>query len=220
MRKIIYIMLFAVLAQACSQHVADGQAEGFLQLNEIHVTSDVSVEPLGTRAVHDGLQVDIYRGDACLYSYAAADPVLDAPLPLPVGSYRLEAHSPDMLEPQDGTAGVATYSVSHDFEIKLDQTTTLPALQAMRTNVGVSVSYDPGMKETIKDVRCVVASSSGREVTISGFDNATVHYFELPSDKKLTYYIWCKNVDDEEFRSDTKTISVEGPKNHKISVAI
>ena len=62
-----------------------------------------------------------------------------------------------MLEPQDGTAGVATYSVSHDFEIKLDQTTTLPALQAMRTNVGVSVSYDPGMKETIKDVRCVVA---------------------------------------------------------------
>ena len=62
MRKIIYIMLFAVLAQACSQHVADGQAEGFLQLNEIHVASDVSVEPLGTRAVHDGLRLTFIGG--------------------------------------------------------------------------------------------------------------------------------------------------------------
>lgn len=221
MRKWIYILCLPLFLMACNQQAVEQISEGYLRVGKIEIMADQEVTPLQTRGVHESLQVDIYQGAVRVYSYAPGELVSDAPIALPVGQYTLVAHSVDMTEPGDGSCGVPLYSVSRDFEIQVDQTTTVDGLIALRVNAGVSVTYqDELFEQTMSEIQCVVQSPSGRTVTISGTKDNSIYYFSLPENGKFTYYIKCKNIDGEDFQTEPKETVVDQPKNYVIKVTL
>lgn len=215
MKKLISLLLFPLLLFSCQQSVIEDTMEGYLRVGDVELAAEEEVLPLDTRAIHEGLQLDIYQGSVCLYSYAADDPALSQTISLPVGTYTLVAHSVNMNEPSDGSAGAPCYSVSREFEIKEGLTTQVEGLVAERVNVGISVRCaDELFGQAMTEVSCVITSSSGRTVTVSAMDDPSVYYFSMPSDQKLTYTVRCKNVDGEEFTASSEDFPVEQPKNY------
>lgn len=209
-----FLCLLVPLLFSCSSLEDDLQTTGTLRVLPIEVKADVDVQPL-TRSVDESLQVDIMQGSTVVRSYDAGSSELDGLVTLPVGEYTLYVHTPDMSEAQDNVLGVPTYAVKRDFKIVADKTTTLGNLQATQANVGVLLQYqEDDFMECFTSLSCTVSSpSTGRSVIISGTDNHSLAYFNIPSDGKLQYTFIATNTDGETFQSPTKEIKVSVAKN-------
>ena len=200
--------------QACSSAGEELSAEGTLRVLPIEVKAEADVEPLSTRAVDEALQVDIMQGSTVIRTYDAGSSELDGLISLPVGNYTLYAHSPRMEEAANDEQGNPTYTVSRDFQIVADQTTTLGNLEATQSNVGILLQYQEQFMNLFTSLSCTLSSpTTGRSVTISGTDNRDLTYFHVPADGTLQYTFEATNQDGETFRSPAKTISVTEAKN-------
>ena len=200
--------------QACSSTGEELSAEGTLRVLPIEVKTEADVEPLSTRAVDEALQVDIMQGSTVIRTYDAGSSELNGLISLPVGNYTLYAHSPQMQEAANDEQGSPTYTVSRDFKIVADQTTTLGNLEATQSNVGVLLQYQEQFMDLFTSLSCTLSSpSTGRSVTISGPANRDLTYFHVPANGTLQYTFEATNQDGESFRSPVKTISVTEAKN-------
>lgn len=200
--------------QACSSTGEELSAEGTLRVLPIEVKTEADVEPLSTRAVDEALQVDIMQGSTVIRTYDAGSSELNGLISLPVGNYTLYAHSPQMQEAANDEQGSPTYTVSRDFKIVADQTTTLGNLEATQSNVGVLLQYQEQFMDLFTSLSCTLSSpSTGRSVTISGTENRDLTYFYVPANGTLQYTFEATNQDGESFRSPVKTISVTEAKN-------
>ena len=200
--------------QACSSTGEELSAEGTLRVLPIEVKTEADVEPLSTRAVDEALQVDIMQGSTVIRTYDAGSSELNGLISLPVGNYTLYAHSPQMQEAANDELGSPTYTVSRDFKIVADQTTTLGNLEATQSNVGVLLQYQEQFMDLFTSLSCTLSSpSTGRSVTISGTENRDLPYFHVPANGTLQYTFEATNQDGESFRSPVKTISVTEAKN-------
>ena len=200
--------------QACSSTGEELSAEGTLRVLPIEVKTEADVEPLSTRAVDEALQVDIMQGSTVIRTYDAGSSELNGLISLPVGNYTLYAHSPQMQEAANDELGSPTYTVSRDFKIVADQTTTLGNLEATQSNVGVLLQYQEQFMDLFTSLSCTLSSpSTGRSVTISGTENRDLAYFHVPANGTLQYTFEATNQDGESFRSPVKTISITEAKN-------
>ena len=200
--------------QACSSTGEELSAEGTLRVLPIEVKTEADVEPLSTRAVDEALQVDIMQGSTVIRTYDAGSSELNGLISLPVGNYTLYAHSPQMQEAANDEQGSPTYTVSRDFKIVADQTTTLGNLEATQSNVGVLLQYQEQFMDLFTSLSCTLSSpSTGRSVTISGTENRDLTYFNVPANGTLQYTFEATNQDGESFRSPVKTISITEAKN-------
>lgn len=200
--------------QACSSTGEELSAEGTLRVLPIEVKTEADVEPLSTRAVDEALQVDIMQGSTVIRTFDAGSNELNGLISLPVGNYTLYAHSPQMQEAANDELGSPTYTVSRDFKIVADQTTTLGNLEATQSNVGVLLQYQEQFMDLFTSLSCTLSSpSTGRSVTISGTKNRDLTYFHVPANGTLQYTFEATNQDGESFRSPVKTISVTEAKN-------
>ena len=200
--------------QACSSTGEELSAEGTLRVLPIEVKTEADVEPLSTRAVDEALQVDIMQGSIVIRTYDAGSSELNGLISLPVGNYTLYAHSPQMQEAANDELGNPTYTVSRDFKIVADKTTTLGNLEATQSNVGVLLQYQEQFMDLFTSLSCTLSSpSTGRRVTISGTENRDLTYFHVPANGTLQYTFEATNQDGESFRSPVKTISVTEAKN-------
>lgn len=200
--------------QACSSTGEELSAEGTLRVLPIEVKTEADVEPLSTRAVDEALQVDIMQGSTVIRTYDAGSSELNGLISLPVGNYTLYAHSPQMQEAANDEQGSPTYTVSRDFKIVADQTTTLGNLEATQSNVGVLLQYQEQFMDLFTSLSCTLSSpSTGRSVTILGTENRDLTYFHVPANGTLQYTFEATNQDGESFRSPVKTISVTEAKN-------
>ena len=200
--------------QACSSTGEELSAEGTLRVLPIEVKTEADVEPLSTRAVDEALQVDIMQGSTVIRTYDAGSSELNGLISLPVGNYTLYAHSPQMQEAANDELGSPTYTVSRDFKIVADQTTTLGNLEATQSNVGVLLQYQEQFMDLFTSLSCTLSSpSTGRRVTISGTENRDLTYFHVPANGTLQYTFEATNQDGESFRSPVKTISITEAKN-------
>lgn len=200
--------------QACSSTGEELSAEGTLRVLPIEVKTEADVEPLSTRAVDEALRVDIMQGSTVIRTYDAGSSELNGLISLPVGNYTLYAHSPQMQEAANDEQGSPTYTVSRDFKIVADMTTTLGNLEATQSNVGVLLQYQEQFMDLFTSLSCTLSSpSTGRSVTISGTENRDLAYFHVPANGTLQYTFEATNQDGETFRSPVKTISVTEAKN-------
>lgn len=200
--------------QACSSTGEELSAEGTLRVLPIEVKTEADVEPLSTRAVDEALRVDIMQGSTVIRTYDAGSSELNGLIRLPVGNYTLYAHSPQMQEAANDELGSPTYTVSRDFKIVADMTTTLGNLEATQSNVGVLLQYQEQFMDLFTSLSCTLSSpSTGRSVTISGTENRALTYFHVPANGTLQYTFEATNQDGESFRSPVKTISVTEAKN-------
>lgn len=200
--------------QACSSTGEELSAEGTLRVLPIEVKTEADVEPLSTRAVDEALQVDIMQGSTVIRTYDAGSSELNGLISLPVGNYTLYAHSPQMQEAANDEQGNPTYTVSRDFKIVADKTTTLGNLEATQSNVGVLLQYQEQFMDLFTSLSCTLSSpSTGRSVTISGTENHDLTYFHVPANGTLQYTFEATNQDGESFRSPVKTISITEAKN-------
>ena len=200
--------------QACSSTGEELSAEGTLRVLPIEVKTEADVEPLSTRAVDETLQVDIMQGSTVIRTYDAGSSELNGLISLPVGNYTLYAHSPQMQEAANDEQGNPTYTVSRDFKIVADKTTTLGNLEATQSNVGVLLQYQEQFMDLFTSLSCTLSSpSTGRSVTISGTENRDLTYFHVPANGTLQYTFEATNQDGESFRSPVKTISITEAKN-------
>ena len=200
--------------QACSSTGEELSAEGTLRVLPIEVKTEADVEPLSTRAVDEALQVDIMQGSTVIRTYDAGSSELNGLISLPVGNYTLYAHSPQMQEAANDEQGNPTYTVSRDFKIVADKTTTLGNLEATQSNVGVLLQYQEQFMDLFTSLSCTLSSpSTGRRVTISGTENRDLTYFHVPANGTLQYTFEATNQDGESFRSPVKTISITEAKN-------
>lgn len=213
MKKVIlYIISMAfILASCITDNAIQLEAAGYLKINPIVIDTEVEVSPL-TRAVDDRLQIDIYSASTIIKSFQPGDPGLDELIKLPVGdNYRLVAHTPDMKEAENNVLGYTIYSVSHDFVIEKEQTTTISSLVAKQSNIGVSVSLNDEVFDTaFQTIECTIFSSSGRSVVI----DAKLHsqekaYFNVSEGTAIGYKIKFINNDDEAFESDVKQLPLD-----------
>ena len=172
--------------QACSSTGEELSAEGTLRVLPIEVKTEADVEPLSTRAVDEALQVDIMQGSTVIRTYDAGSSELNGLISLPVGNYTLYAHSPQMQEAANDEQGNPTYTVSRDFKIVADKTTTLGNLEATQSNVGVLLQYQEQFMDLFTSLSCTLSSpSTGRSVTISGTENRDLTYFHVPANGTL-----------------------------------
>ncbi len=213
MKKVIlYIISMAfILASCITDNAIQLEAAGYLKINPIVIDTEVEVSPL-TRAVDDRLQIDIYSASTIIKTFQPGDPGLDELIKLPVGdNYRLVAHTPDMKEAENNVLGYPIYSVSHDFVIEKEQTTTISSLVAKQSNIGVSVSLNDEVFDTaFQTIECTIFSSSGRSVVI----DAKLHsqekaYFNVSEGTAIGYKIKFINNDDEAFESDVKQLPLD-----------
>ena len=202
--------------QACSSTGEELSAEGTLRVLPIEVKTEADVEPLSTRAVDEALQVDIMQGSTVIRTYDAGSSELNGLISLPVGNYTLYAHSPQMQEAANDEQGNPTYTVSRDFKIVADKTTTLGNLEATQSNVGTVFRgwLEEAPMDLFTSLSCTLSSpSTGRSVTISGTENRDLTYFHVPANGTLQYTFEATNQDGESFRSPVKTISITEAKN-------
>lgn len=213
MKKVIlYIISMAfILASCITDNAIQLEAAGYLKINPIVIDTEVEVSPL-TRAVDDRLQIDIYSASTIIKSFQPGDPGLDELIKLPVGdNYRLVAHTPDIKEAENNALGYPIYSVSHDFVIEKEQTTTISSLVAKQSNIGISVSLNDEVFDTaFQTIECTIFSSSGRSVVI----DAKLHsqekaYFNVSEGTSIGYKIKFINNDDEAFESDVKQLPLD-----------
>lgn len=219
MKRIIYTLCLILALSSCSNQEETPDGYGFLQVSSFGIDTQADVLPL-KRSVDNRLQVDICQGASVIRTYDAGAPELDNPIPLPVGSYTLRAHTPgDMYEAADNEAGAPTYSVSTDFNITESNTTAIEPLTARQTNIGVRLQYpEEPFGTAFTKVTCTLTSSSGRTVTIEGIEHPEYTYFNLPPDGKIQYSVYVINTDNEGYTLGPKAFTVQDARNYRITL--
>lgn len=223
MKKVLIFLIATLAFAACtSNETLEVNSVGQLKINPILIDTGVEVSPL-TRAVDDRLQIDIYSASTIVKTFQPGDPGLDEQIKLPVGdNYKLVAHTPDMKEAENNVLGSPLYSVSHNFVIEKDQTTTISSLVAKQSNIGVSVSLNDELFDTaFQTIECTITSSSGRSVVVDAKQTQEKVYFNVSEGTVISYKIKFINNDGETYEYDVKQLSLgDEIKDYVISVEL
>ncbi len=212
---IFYLLLLMPLFFACTaEDLPSATNYGSLRIFPVEIETEAEIEPI-KRSVDSRLQVDIYQGSTIVRTYEAGSSELDGLIVLPVGSYTLTAHTPDMNEAANEESGSPTYLVNRDFKIEPDITTTLGNLVARQANIGINLQYTDELFTTgFMAISCTLTSpATGRTVTLQGTDNPGMTYFNVPASGKLQYTIQATNTDGEQFTYGPKDMEATGAGN-------
>lgn len=215
-----YLFAFCLLGACTTEdNLPEITAYGTLKILPIEIQTEAETEVV-KRSVDASLQVDILQGSTIVRTYEAGSTALNSTISLPVGSYTLIAHTPDMSEAADNMQGNATYSVSQAFQIQADLTTTLGNLTATQANIGIYLLYQDELFTTaFTSVCCTLRSpSTGRQVEITGVDNKNLTYFNIPESGLLEYSFSVTNADGETFESGVKTLETTTAKNYNLNI--
>ena len=206
MKKILSYLFIICLFISCKEdNLPEVNAYGQLEILPIEITTETDTEII-KRGVDSQLQIDILQSSTIIRTYEAGSTELNEKISLPVGDYTIIAHTPNMQEAANNIQGTPTYSVSKEFQIAANATTTIDNLTATQANIGISLDYqDELLTSAFTSVVCTLYSpSTGRTVDIT----------------ILQYSFKATNTDGETFTSDTRTIEITTAKNYTIQVQI
>lgn len=222
MKKILsYLFIICLFISCTEDNLPEVNAYGQLEILPIEITTETDTEII-KRGVDSQLQIDILQSSTIIRTYEAGSTELNEKISLPVGDYTIIAHTPNMQEAANNIQGTPTYSVSKEFQIAANATTTIDNLTATQANIGISLDYqDELLTSAFTSVVCTLYSpSTGRTVDITGTDNKNLTYFNVPDNEILQYSFKATNTDGETFTSDTRTIEITTAKNYTIQVQI
>lgn len=222
MKKILsYLFIICLFISCTEDNLPEVNAYGQLEILPIEITTETDTEII-KRGVDSQLQIDILQSSTIIRTYEAGSTELNEKISLPVGDYTIIAHTPNMQEAANNIQGTPTYSVSKEFQITANATTTIDNLTATQANIGISLDYqDELLTSAFTSVVCTLYSpSTGRIVDITGTDNKNLTYFNVPDNGILQYSFKATNTDGETFTSDTRTIEITTAKNYTIQVQI
>lgn len=222
MKKILsYLFIICLFISCTEDNLPEVNAYGQLEILPIEITTETDTEII-KRGVDSQLQIDILQSSTIIRTYEAGSTELNEKISLPVGDYTIIAHTPNMQEAANNIQGTPTYSVSKEFQIAANATTTIDNLTATQANIGISLDYqDELLTSAFTSVVCTLYSpSTGRTVDITGTDNKNLTYFNVPDNGILQYSFKATNTDGETFTSDTRTIEITTAKNYTIQVQI
>lgn len=217
-KKLIYLLFILLTGISCSDNLEQTNT-GYLKMPEISIDTDVEIQELSRSTVASDIQIDIYQGSTIIKTYLVGDPALNAPIVLPVGSYKLVAHTPNMKEAANQELGNPIYYAEGNFTVEADQTTVVEPLVAKQINIGIFLQFTDQLFNTaFTSITCRLQSSSGRTVDIDCQKITDIVYFNLFEEGNLQYTIQATNIDGEEFTLETKNITMEQPKNYYVVV--
>lgn len=217
-KKLIYLLFILLTGISCSDNLEQTNT-GYLKMPEISIDTDVEIQELSRSTVASDIQIDIYQGSTIIKTYLVGDPALNAPIVLPVGSYKLVAHTPNMKEAANQELGNPIYYAEGNFTVEADQTTVVEPLVAKQINIGIFLQFTDQLFNTaFTSITCRLQSSSGRTVDIDCQKITDIVYFNLFEEGNLQYTIQATNIDGEEFTLETKNITMEEPKNYYVVV--
>lgn len=217
-KKLIYLLFILLTGISCSDNLEQTNT-GYLKMPEISIDTDVEIQELSRSTVASDIQIDIYQGSTIIKTYLVGDPALNAPIVLPVGSYKLVAHTPNMKEAANQELGNPIYYAEGNFTVEADQTTVVEPLVAKQINIGIFLQFTDQLFNTaFTSITCRLQSSSGRTVDIDCQKITDIVYFNLFEGGNLQYTIQATNIDGEEFTLETKNITMEQPKNYYVVV--
>lgn len=217
-KKLIYLLFFLLTGISCSDNLEQTNT-GYLKMPEISIDTDVEIQELSRSTVASDIQIDIYQGSTIIKTYLVGDPALNAPIVLPVGSYKLVAHTPNMKEAANQELGNPIYYAEGNFTVDADQTTVVEPLVAKQINIGIFLQFTDQLFNTaFTSITCRLQSSSGRTVDIDCQKITDIVYFNLFEGGNIQYTIQATNIDGEEFTLETKNITMEQPKNYYVVV--
>lgn len=217
-KKLIYLLFILLTGISCSDNLEQTNT-GYLKMPEISIDTDVEIQELSRSTVASDIQIDIYQGSTIIKTYLVGDPALNAPIVLPVGSYKLVAHTPNMKEAANQELGNPIYYAEGNFTVEADQTTVVEPLVAKQINIGIFLQFTDQLFNTaFTSITCRLQSSSGRTVDIDCQKITDIVYFNLFEGGNLQYTIQATNIDGEEFTLETKNITMEEPKNYYVVV--
>lgn len=217
-KKLIYLLFILLTGISCSDNLEQTNT-GYLKMPEISIDTDVEIQELSRSTVASDIQIDIYQGSTIIKTYLVGDPALNAPIVLPVGSYKLVAHTPNMKEAANQELGNPIYYAEGNFTVDADQTTVVEPLVAKQINIGIFLQFTDQLFNTaFTSITCRLQSSSGRTVDIDCQKITDIVYFNLFEEGNLQYTIQATNIDGEEFTLETKNITMEEPKNYYVVV--
>lgn len=219
-KKLIYLLFIFLLGVSCTNSL-EQSTTGYLKIQKISVNADVEIQKLSRSNVASDIQIDIYQGATIVKTYLVGDPALNAPIVLPVGSYKLVAHTPNMKEAANQEVGNPIYNAETNFTVEANQTTVVPPLEAKQNNLGIFPQFtDPLFNSAFSAITCHLTSSSGRLVDVDCKNNTSIIYFNLYEGGEIQYTIKATNTDGEEFILETKTITMDKPQNYYIIASI
>lgn len=217
-KKLIYLLFILLTGISCSDNLEQTNT-GYLKMPEISIDTDVEIQELSRSTVASDIQIDIYQGSTIIKTYLVGDPALNAPIVLPVGSYKLVAHTPNMKEAANQELGNPIYYAEGNFTVEADQTTVVEPLVAKQINIGIFLQFTDQLFNTaFTSITCRLQSSSGRTVDIDCQKITDIIYFNLFEGGNIQYTIQATNIDGEEFTLETKNITMEQPKNYYVVV--
>lgn len=217
-KKLIYLLFILLTGISCSDNLEQTNT-GYLKMPEISIDTDVEIQELSRSTVASDIQIDIYQGSTIIKTYLVGDPALNAPIVLPVGSYKLVAHTPNMKEAANQELGNPIYYAEGNFTVDADQTTVVEPLVAKQINIGIFLQFTDQLFNTaFTSITCRLQSSSGRTVDIDCQKITDIVYFNLFEGGNIQYTIQATNIDGEEFTLETKNITMEQPKNYYVVV--
>lgn len=217
-KKLIYLLFILLTGISCSDNLEQTNT-GYLKMPEISIDTDVEIQELSRSTVASDIQIDIYQGSTIIKTYLVGDPALNAPIVLPVGSYKLVAHTPNMKEAANQELGNPIYYAEGNFTVEADQTTVVEPLVAKQINIGIFLQFTDQLFNTaFTSITCRLQSSSGRTVDIDCQKITDIVYFNLFEGGNIQYTIQATNIDGEEFTLETKNITMEQPKNYYVVV--
>lgn len=217
-KKLIYLLFILLTGISCSDNLEQTNT-GYLRMPEISIDTDVEIQELSRSTVASDIQIDIYQGSTIIKTYLVGDPALNAPIVLPVGSYKLVAHTPNMKEAANQELGNPIYYAEGNFTVDADQTTVVEPLVAKQINIGIFLQFTDQLFNTaFTSITCRLQSSSGRTVDIDCQKITDIVYFNLFEGGNIQYTIQATNIDGEEFTLETKNITMEEPKNYYVVV--
>lgn len=217
-KKLIYLLFILLTGISCSDNLEQTNT-GYLKMPEISIDTDVEIQELSRSTVASDIQIDIYQESTIIKTYLVGDPALNTPIVLPVGSYKLVAHTPNMKEAANQELGNPIYYTEGNFTVDADQTTVVEPLVAKQINIGIFLQFTDQLFNTaFTSITCRLQSSSGRTVDIDCQKITDIVYFNLFEEGNIQYTIQATNIDGEEFTLETKNITMEQPKNYYVVV--
>ncbi len=219
MKKFLFYIFSCIALVSCSSEQDGLKQEGYLHIASICIDSDCEILPL-SRAVDNTLQVDIYQGTTKVRTIPAGDESLNGTISLPVGNnYKVRAHTAVETDAANNETGNPIYAGEQAFVINPDETTEIQGLVAKQINVGISLQYNNTFSDFTNFVCTIQSPTSNRTVSISGMEDKTIYYFNVPDvGQKLQYKVEAVNEDGEAVTTGFRAIEVEGGKNYVLTI--
>ena len=206
-KKLLYTLsVLALVLTACTQDETPGTAEAFgtLALDGIR-PAKAEVTNVNTRAVSEGLYVEILQGDSLIHRYEPGQ----APesVKLPVGTYAVRAYNeagrPGAQQPTDGL-GSPRYYAETTIGITEGVTQTL-RLEVPMLNLGVRFALDEAIAGWFQQEQTVLTIQlGGVEKQLHPGETAYFEQGETPA-TEFTYTLVAVNLDGESFDEPAAT---------------